>query len=164
MDLTPVKTWGHGLAVPPRELLEAVLTERLTDPDEDVVLVRVEAGGRHGGQWVRHIFELVDHAHPDTHHTAMMRTTGYPAAIIAGMLGRGEIADHGAVVQELAVPGEKFLGELRARGLEVTEREEAGPWARRRGGGRGAGRRSSPARPVASGARSRSGSPPMASG
>lgn len=127
MDLTPVKTWGHGLAVPPRELLEAVLTERLTDPDEDVVLVRVEAGGRHRGQWVRHIFELVDHANPETHHTAMMRTTGYPAAIIAGMLGRGEITEHGAVVQELAVPGEKFLGELRARGLQVTEREEEGP-------------------------------------
>jgi len=127
MDLTPVKTWGHGLAVPPRELLEALLTERLTDHDEDVVLVRIEAGGRHGREWVRHIFELVDHANPETHHTAMMRTTGYPAAIIAGMLGRGEITEHGAVVQELAVPGEKFLGELRARGLEVTEREEAGP-------------------------------------
>jgi lysine 6-dehydrogenase len=55
----------------------------------------------------------------------MMRTTGYPAAIIAGMLGRGEITERGAVVQELAVPGEAFLAELRARGLAVVEREEA---------------------------------------
>ncbi len=45
MDSRPVHTWGHGLAVSPRELLETVLTERLQDPDDDVVLVRVEAGG-----------------------------------------------------------------------------------------------------------------------
>jgi len=74
---------------------------------------------------VRHVFELIDHANPETRHTAMMRTTGYPAAIIAGMLGRGEITERGAVVQELAVPGEAFLAELRARGLAVVEREEA---------------------------------------
>jgi lysine 6-dehydrogenase len=125
MGIEPVRTWGHGLAVSPRELLEALLTERLTDPDDDVVLVRVEAGGRQGGRWVRHVFELIDHANPETRHTAMMRTTGYPAAIIAGMLGRGEITERGAVVQELAVPGEAFLAELRARGLAVVEREEA---------------------------------------
>ena len=127
MDSRPVHTWGHGLAVSPRELLETVLTERLQDADDDVVLVRVEAGGRHEGKWVRHVFELIDHADPETEHTAMMRTTGYPAAIVAGMLGRGEIGRPGAVPQELAVPGEPFLKALRARGLRVTEYEDREP-------------------------------------
>ncbi len=76
---------------------------------------------------MRHVFELIDHADPETGHTAMMRTTGYPAAIVAGMLGRGEIGRPGAMPQELAVPGEPFLQALRARGLRVTEYEDREP-------------------------------------
>ena len=124
MDSRPIHPWERKLAVAPREVLEALLAERLVDPDEDVVLVRIEAGGPDGGRWLRHVFELIDHAHKGTRHTAMMRTTGYPAAIIAEMLGRGEIAVRGAVPQELAVPGEPFLAALRARGLAIEEREE----------------------------------------
>ncbi len=124
MDSRPIHPWERKLAVAPREVLEALLAERLVDPDEDVVLVRIEAGGPDGGRMLKHVFELIDHAHKETGHTAMMRTTGYPAAIIAEMLGRGEIAGRGAVPQELAVPGEPFLAALRARGLAIEEREE----------------------------------------
>jgi saccharopine dehydrogenase-like NADP-dependent oxidoreductase len=101
-----------------------VLAERLVDPDDDVVLVRIEAGGPDGKGWLRHVFELIDHAHAETGHTAMMRTTGFPAAIVAEMLGRGQIAGRGAVPQELAVPGELFLAALKARGFAIEEREE----------------------------------------
>ncbi len=126
MDSRPIHPWERGLGVTPREVLEAVLAEHLVDPDEDVVLMRVEVGGPSGGRWVRQVFEMIDHADADTGHTAMMRTTGYPAAIVAHLLGRGEITAHGAVPQELAVPGELFLAALRARGFAISEREEIG--------------------------------------
>jgi lysine 6-dehydrogenase len=124
MDSKPVRSWMSGVAVAPREFLEALLADRLVDDDEDVVLVRVESGGPHDGGWLTHLFELIDRSDPATGHTAMMRTTGYPAAIVAGMLGRGEIRETGAVPQELAVPGEAFLEALRSRGFAITERQE----------------------------------------
>ncbi len=124
MASTPIHSWERGLAVSPREVLEAVLADRLQDPGEDVVLMRIEAAGRSGGRLLRHVFEMVDHAHAGTGHTAMMRTTGYPAAIVAEMLGRGDIAVRGAVPQEEAVPGELFLAALKARGFAIIEREE----------------------------------------
>jgi len=124
MDAKPIRAWDRGVAVAPRDVLEALLADRLVDPDGDVVLVRVEASGPHERRQVRHVFELVDRGDPETGHTAMMRTTGYPAAIVAGMLARGEIRRPGAVPQELAVPGEPFLAALKARGFAITEREE----------------------------------------
>jgi lysine 6-dehydrogenase len=125
MDAKPIHAWDRGVAVAPREVLEALLAERLVDPEGDVVLVRVQASGLRDGRQVRHVFELIDRADPATDHTAMMRTTGYPAAIVAGMLGRGEIGQAGAVPQELAVPGEPFLSALKERGFAIAEREEA---------------------------------------
>jgi lysine 6-dehydrogenase len=128
MDAKPIRAWDRGVAVAPREVLEALLADRLVDPEGDVVLVRVEATGPRGRdpeRQLRHVFELVDRGDPDTGHTAMMRTTGYPAAIVAGMLARGEIRRPGAVPQELAVPGESFLAALKSRGFAITEREEA---------------------------------------
>ncbi len=126
MDAKPIRPWDREVAVAPREVLEALLAEHLVDPDGDVVLLRVTASGPRDGRTMRQIFELIDHADPATGHTAMMRTTGYPAAIVAGMLGRGEITRRGAVPQELAVPGEAFLAALRARGFQIVEREETG--------------------------------------
>jgi saccharopine dehydrogenase-like NADP-dependent oxidoreductase len=130
-----------GIAIAPREILEALLADRLTDDDEDVVLVRVETRGRTDRGLVAHTFELIDHFDPATGHTAMMRTTGYPAAIVAGMLGRGEVGLAGAVPQEVAVPGEPFLEALRARGFAITERQEVREDGEkpRTGGSRGTG-------------------------
>jgi lysine 6-dehydrogenase len=124
MDTKPIHPWDRGVAVAPREVLEALLAEHLVDPDGDVVLMRVAASGAENGRTVHRVFELVDHADPVTGHTAMMRSTGYPAAIVAGMLGRGEITRRGAVPQELAVPGEAFLTALRQRGFRIEEHDE----------------------------------------
>lgn len=126
MDAKPIHPWDRGVAVAPREVLEALLAEHLVDPDDDVVLLRVVASGNRDGQMHRHVFELIDHADPATGHTAMMRTTGYPAAIVAGMLGRGDIKVRGAVPQEVGVPGEAFLAALKERGFRIAEREEVG--------------------------------------
>ena len=51
----------------------------------------------------------------------MMRMTGYPAAIIAWMLASGEIDAPGARCQELVVPGDRMIAELRRRGVAIEE-------------------------------------------
>ncbi len=50
----------------------------------------------------------------------MERTTGWHAAIVCQMMARGE-TPRGAVPLEVAVPGDRFVAQLRQRGIDVTE-------------------------------------------
>jgi lysine 6-dehydrogenase len=54
----------------------------------------------------------------ETGFTAMERTTGWDAAIVAGMMARGQTA-RGAVPVELAVPPDLFVQELARRGIDL---------------------------------------------
>ena len=58
----------------------------------------------------------------------MARTTGYPCAIVAGMLARGEYRQPGVVAPEMlardAATAAHFLEGLKARGISWTETEE----------------------------------------
>jgi saccharopine dehydrogenase-like NADP-dependent oxidoreductase len=47
--------------------------------------------------------------------------TGFPAAIIAGMLARGEVRSPGTHCQELVIPGGRMIEELQRRGVDITE-------------------------------------------
>jgi lysine 6-dehydrogenase len=110
--------------VVPRRLTERLLESKLTDDDTDVVLMRVSVEGMKDGNPMRLVYELIDRHDPDTGHSAMARCTAYPAAAIAYMLGAGAIKRRGVLPGELVVPLEEFLGAVRARGLDVTERWE----------------------------------------
>ena len=108
----------------PREFLGAVLERTLSSPDEDVTLVLIEATGVAEGRPCRRALRIVDtydHAHGIS---SMMRTTGYPAAIVAAMLASGEIAEPGARPQELVVPARRFIAELARRGIALQREEE----------------------------------------
>ena len=50
----------------------------------------------------------------------MMRTTAWPASIVAQMLASGEIAKLGAVLQERDVPAQQFLTQMAARGIKIV--------------------------------------------
>jgi saccharopine dehydrogenase-like NADP-dependent oxidoreductase len=50
----------------------------------------------------------------------MMRTTAFPASIIAQMMARGEVLERGATPQEKAIDPEKFVAELTRRNITVT--------------------------------------------
>ncbi len=111
-----------GGKVAPREVLAACLSEKLDLPGTDVVLVLVEAEGWDAqGQAVRRTIRIIDHHDPEHDISAMMRMTGYPAAIIARMLAAGEIEAPGARCQELVVPGQRMIEELRRRGVNIEE-------------------------------------------
>jgi len=85
---------------------------------EDIVLLLCEALGTIGERAVRRAIRIVDRQDPATGLSAMTRMTGFPTAIIAEMLARGEVDRPGAVPQELVVPAGRMLDELRRRGVE----------------------------------------------
>ena len=105
-----------GLAHPPhRQVLADCLERALPPPGPDAVLVRVTVTGRRGGRRRTLVLQAVEYG--NRRFTAMMRTTAFPAAIIAGMLARGEIVAPGAVPQERCVPPARFMAELGRRGI-----------------------------------------------
>ncbi|MBV9209143.1 MAG: saccharopine dehydrogenase, partial [Acidobacteria bacterium] len=53
--------------------------------------------------------------------SAMMRTTAFPASVIAQMMARGETLMKGATPQERAIPPQPFVAALNARNIKITE-------------------------------------------
>ncbi|MCC6525246.1 MAG: saccharopine dehydrogenase NADP-binding domain-containing protein [Polyangiaceae bacterium] len=108
--------------VSPRALTEKLILRHLSDDDTDVALVRVTVTGLRDGRRGRLVFEIVDRHSDETGHSAMARTTAYPAAAIAHMLATGAIDKRGVLPGELAVPLAAFVAAVRARGIEIAER------------------------------------------
>jgi len=106
-----------GSAVKPRRLLGELLVRNLPHDEPDYVLVRVEFKG--DGKTLR--YDIIDAFDPATGLSAMMRTTAFPAAIVALMMARGDIAKKGALPQERCVPPDRFMAELAKRKIEVKE-------------------------------------------
>ncbi|HRX52652.1 MAG TPA: saccharopine dehydrogenase C-terminal domain-containing protein [Candidatus Krumholzibacteria bacterium] len=107
--------------VRPRDVLGACLEAACPKDGPDLVLLRAEAEGVIGGMRRRRRIEILDREDPATGLTAMMRMTGFPAAILGAMLARGEIDAPGARPQELVVPVPAVIAALRERGIAVTE-------------------------------------------
>lgn len=113
--------------VEPRAFVETLLERALVDDDTDVVLARVSAEGDYEGARRRIVYELIDRHDPVIGHSAMARCTSYPASAVAHLLGTGAVEARGVLPGELALPLEAFVREVRARGIEVTERWEDVP-------------------------------------
>lgn len=104
-----------GVAVKPRRLLGELLVKNLPHDEPDAVLVRVEMTG--GGKRVR--YDIVDRSDPETGLSAMMRTTAFPASIVALMMARNQTTSKGALPQERCIPPDAFMTELAARNIRV---------------------------------------------
>ena len=108
--------------VVPREFFERMLVRSLVDDDSDVVLLRVSVSGEREGKAMTKIFEVIDKQNPDTRHSAMARTTAYPAAAMAYMLATGAIQKRGVLPGELCTPLAEYVQAVRARGIDIRER------------------------------------------
>jgi lysine 6-dehydrogenase len=115
--------WGMdavGVAeqeVVPRDLFHALFEPLVTYPeDKDVVVIRVRAVGQKDGESAEVVLDLMDFYDEETGFTAMERTTGWDAAIVAGMMARGQ-TPRGATPVELSVPADLFVQELGKRGI-----------------------------------------------
>jgi lysine 6-dehydrogenase len=105
--------------VVPRELFHALFQPMVSFADEkDVVVIRIRATGRKAGRRTEVVLDLMDFYDEDTGFTAMERTTGWDAAIVAGMMARGQ-TPRGAIPVELAVPSSLFVEELAKRSIQV---------------------------------------------
>jgi lysine 6-dehydrogenase len=105
--------------VAPRDLFHALFEPLVTHPeDRDVVVIRIKATGRQGGRPAEVVLDLIDFYDEETGFTAMERTTGWDAAIVAGMMARGQ-TPRGAHPVETAVPPGLFVDELAKRGLTL---------------------------------------------
>jgi len=113
-----------GGEVSPRQMLANRLKLKLDLPGPDVVLVLVVAEGWDAaGQPKRLAVRIIDRHDATTGLSAMMRMTGFPAAIIARMLAAGQLGAVGACCQELIVPGRDMVAELHRRGIDLVEFE-----------------------------------------
>ena len=99
-----------------REAIAEYLRNELPQEGEDVVLLRVSAFGEG-----RAVSELVDRYDPETKLSAMMRTTGFSASIVAQMMARGEMGEPGAHLQEESIPCEIFISELAQRNIVIRD-------------------------------------------
>ncbi|HLL15351.1 MAG TPA: saccharopine dehydrogenase C-terminal domain-containing protein [Pyrinomonadaceae bacterium] len=110
-----------GTRVRPRRLLGELLTRRLPADEPDVVLVRLAFRGRREGSEARLRYDIIDRFDERTGLSAMMRTTAFPASIIAQMMARGETMTRGARPQELVIRPDIFVAALAARNIKIEE-------------------------------------------
>ncbi len=104
-----------GVQIKPRRVLGELLVANLPHDEPDVVLVRVEFHG--GGKMLR--YDIIDRQDPDTGLSAMMRTTAFPASIVALMMARNQTTSKGALPQERCIPPQRFMDELAKRKIDV---------------------------------------------
>jgi lysine 6-dehydrogenase len=110
-----------GAQVRPREVFHKLMSEGLRDDeDKDQILVRAWATGKKDGQDGRHQIDIWDKQDDDTGFSAMERMTGFPAAIYAHEIAKGNV-ESGCVRYELAIPGTVVVDGLKQRGIDIKE-------------------------------------------
>jgi lysine 6-dehydrogenase len=108
----------NGTHVAPRAVLLALLQKQAPrKKPQDVEALRVLVSGRSAGRRECVAMEMWADYSRRPQFSAVARDTGFPAAIAAIMLCRGEIAGSGVQAPENVVPPEPFFGELRGRGF-----------------------------------------------
>ena len=117
----PVKVGRQSVV--PSEVFNALFEPQVYDPNvRDVAVIRVVTRGTKDGQPATVAVELVDRFDERTKFRAMERLTGGHAAIVMGMIARGEIPPGVHSVEKVVDP-ERFIREARKRGFEVTVKE-----------------------------------------
>ena len=109
----------------PRRVLQALFEPKINLLGEkDVVVLRVRCVGEKNKQEAEVVLDVVDFYDDETQFTAMERTTGWHASIVAIMMAHG-VTPRGAKPLEIAVPGAAFVKELKRRGINLTEKVSA---------------------------------------
>jgi len=124
LDLTPVDLMGVEIA--PRDFLLAVIGPKLKalEGDTDVCVMWNTVTGTKNGQKMRIDYYMWEETDTENGISAMGRATGFPAAIGAKLIGRGEIEKKGIVAPEDAIEGkvyQKFMEELGKKNITILE-------------------------------------------
>ncbi len=103
----------------PRKVFGALLQKNLPADEPDYVLIRLDFVGKQNNETKHLRYDIVDKFDETTNLSAMMRTTAFPASIIAQMTAKGDVKMRGATPQEKAIDAEKFVAELARRNIKV---------------------------------------------
>jgi len=107
------------LKITPRKVFGELLQKHLPADGPDYVLVRLDFVGRKNGETRTLRYDIVDKLDEKTGLSAMMRTTAFPASIIAQMMAKGEVLEKGATPQEKAIDPDRFFAELERRNIRI---------------------------------------------
>ncbi len=116
-----------GTKVRPYDVTTRLLFDawRLRPGEADLTVMRVEAAGTAGTARQTWTWDLYDEADPSTGFHSMARTTGFPCAIVARMLARGELRKPGVQPPERLAGDDRFyeamMAGLRERGVAITK-------------------------------------------
>ncbi|HEY0657835.1 MAG TPA: saccharopine dehydrogenase C-terminal domain-containing protein, partial [Pyrinomonadaceae bacterium] len=105
--------------ITPRKLFGELLQKNLPADEPDYVLVRLEFVGEKDGAKKNLRYDIVDKFDEQTNLSAMMRTTAFPASIIAQMMAAGATSERGAIPQEKAIDAETFVANLERRNIKI---------------------------------------------
>ena len=111
--------------ITPRRVFAELLVKHLPADGPDYVLVRLEFVGTKDGKSRRLRYDIVDRQDEKTGLSAMMRTTAFPASIIAQMMASGDVLIRGATPQEKAINPQNFVAELARRNINIEVSEPA---------------------------------------
>jgi len=114
------------VSISPRAFLAALLEPQLhLAPNErDVAFIVVEMKGFRDGKPRRIVYQMIDRRDLATGFLAMQRTVGFTASIGAQLIMSGVIAGKGVISPLRDVPFDRFVQELKHRGIEITRSEE----------------------------------------
>ncbi len=121
-DDKPVKTLVGEVS--PKYVTARLFERTLWMPEiGDLLAMRIEVSGQLGGEEKSYVYRLVDYFNHETGVSAMARTTGYTAAIVAAMLAKGKIVEKGVLTPESLARDPDFtegvIAELGKRGVKV---------------------------------------------
>lgn len=116
----------RGVKVRPLDVTSKLLFPKWTygPGEEDLTVMRVIARGEKSGKAVTHTWDLLDFFHQPSQASSMSRTTGFPCAVVAGLIHAGKFARPGVNPPERLAeqPGlvAMILGEQAKRGVTYT--------------------------------------------
>ena len=105
--------------VTPRKVLGELLQKHLPADGPDYVLVRLDFVGKKGSESKTLRYDIIDKFDRSAGLSAMMRTTAFPASIIAQMMAKGDVLERGATPQEKAIDPDRFIAELERRNIRI---------------------------------------------
>jgi len=115
-----------GQKIVPFEVFSKIIYPkvRLEEGEKDITVLRVIVEGVKDGCQTRYTFDMVDRYDDERGITSMAKTTSYTAAIVARMLGRGDVSEKGLVPPVRVIRGDLFRRlrrELAERGVSIKQ-------------------------------------------
>jgi saccharopine dehydrogenase-like NADP-dependent oxidoreductase len=125
LDEQPLESGGS--IITPMQFTASLLGSQgqfqYADGEEDMALIRLDAGGMRGGRPFRVIYQLLDTRDPKTGFTAMQRTVGFTMSLGAQLILEGRLPRKG-LLTPLDVPFEAVIPQLeRDHSIRVVRQE-----------------------------------------